>query len=148
MREWLLAGIFGRQVHVIDGATKYARGHVGENAPLSLWSNRWSTMPLGAVGIVAPQMRMPKPDARARLDTMPGSSVPVIRQPFEPGDRLPYWCAQTRPDDHYLFDLEEDPGERRNLSGTPQEKEAIDLLRAALEEVEAPSEHYERMGIA
>ena len=49
--------------------------------------------------------------------------------------------------EHYLFDLEEDPKERRNLVGTPAEKDAIELLRAALKEVEAPEEHLERMGI-
>ena len=101
-------------------------------------------MPLNAM----PHYRMPKPDQRAWLDTMPGSTVPVIRQPFEPGDTLPFWAAAARESDHYLFDLGEDPGERRNLVGTAAEKDAIDLLRAALEEVEAPAEHLERMGIA
>ena len=143
IREWALAGFWGRQVHVIDGVNKYARAHEGENAPLSMWSNRWSTMPINAV----PRYRIPKPDQRAWLDHMPGSTVPVIRQPFEPGDRVPYW-AIAPPEGHYLFDLEEDPGERRNLAGTPAEKQAIDLLRAALDEVEAPEEQLERLGIA
>ena len=100
-------------------------------------------MPINAV----PRYRIPKPDQRAWLDHMPGSTVPVIRQPFEPGDRVPYW-AIAPPEGHYLFDLEEDPGERRNLAGTPAEKQAIDLLRAALDEVEAPEEQLERLGIA
>ena len=143
IRDWALAGCWGRQVHVIDGVHKYARAHEGENAPLSMWSNRWSTMPINAV----PQYRMPKPDQRAWLDHMPGSTVPVIRQPFEPGDRIPYW-AIAPPEGHYLFNLEEDPGERRNLTGTSAERHAIDLLRAALEEVEAPAEQFERLGIA
>jgi arylsulfatase A-like enzyme len=143
IREWALAGVWGRQVHVIDAGRKYARAHEGENAPLSMWSNRWSTMPLN----VYPAYRIPKPDGRAWLDRMPGSDVPVIRQPFEPGDRLPYW-AMNAVSEHYLFDLQEDPTERRNLSGTPAEKDAVELLRTALEEVEAPAEHFERMGIA
>ena len=143
IREWALAGVWGRQVHVIDGVNKYARAHEGENAPLSMWSNRWSTMPINAL----PRYRMPRPDQRAWLDRMPGSTVPVIRQPFEPGDRLPYW-AIAPPEGHYLFDLGEDPEERRNLVGTPAEKRAVDLLRAALEEVEAPDEQLERLGIS
>jgi arylsulfatase A-like enzyme len=49
--------------------------------------------------------------------------------------------------EHFLFDHEEDPDERRNLVGTAAERDAIDLLRSALEEVEAPAEHFERMGI-
>ena len=144
VREWALAGIWGRQVHVLDGKTKYARAHEGDNAPLSMWSNRWSTMPINAF----PNLRLPRPDKRAWLDSMPGTDVPVIRQPFEPGDMLPYWAGGSRAGEHYLFDLEEDPGERRNLVGTAAEKRSIDLLRAALEDVEAPKEHLERMGIA
>ncbi len=144
IREWALAGIFGRQVHVIDGARKYARGPVGDNHPLSLWSNRWSTMPTW----VAPNHRMPRPDKRARLDFMPGSEVPVIRQPFEPGDRLPYWAMGTAADEHCLFDLGEDPGERRNLAGMAAEKDAIDLLRAALEDIDAPDDQLQRLGLA
>ena len=144
IRDWVLAGMWGRQVHVIDGRIKYARGHVGDNAPLSMWSNRWSTMPRNAV----PHYRIPGPDKRAWLDTMPGSTVPVIRQPFEPGDMLPFWAADVREGDHYLFDLEEDPGERLNLVGTAAERDAIALLRAALEQVEAPAEQLERMAIA
>jgi len=144
VREWMLSGMWGRHVHVIDGHIKYARSHVGENAPLSMWSNRWSTMPIH----VSAAYRIPRPDARAKLDFMPGSSVPVIRQPFESGDALPFWALNARPDDHHLFDLDNDPEERENLRGSRLERRGIDLLRAALEEVEAPSEHLARMGIA
>ena len=59
----------------------------GENFPLSMWSNRWSTMPAGHA-----HLRLPRPDERAWLDRMPGTKVPVIRQPFEPGDMIPYWA--------------------------------------------------------
>jgi arylsulfatase A-like enzyme len=144
VREWLLAGVWGRHVHVIDGKTKYGRGPAAGNFPISMWSNRWSTMPIHPL----PRLRLPRPDKRARLDFMPGSSVPVIRQPFEPGDLLPFWGAQTRPGDHVLFDLEQDPGEDHNLAGSARERQAIDLLRAALEAVEAPREQFERLGIA
>jgi arylsulfatase A-like enzyme len=144
VREWLLAGIYGREVHVIDGRRKYGRGPAGANFPLSMWSNRWSTMPVNGF----PQLRLPRPDRRARLDFMPGSEVPVIRQPFQPGDMLPYWCADVRPGRNVLFDLAEDPDEEHNRVGGAAEKDAIDLLRAALEEIEAPSEHLERLGIA
>jgi hypothetical protein len=152
VREWALAGMFGHQVHVIDGKTKYARGAVGENFPLSMWSNRWSTMPRHhlapeVLARIGDRLRMPPPDRRARLDYMPGSDVPVIRQPFEPGDMQPYWSAGSEPNPRVLFDLEEDPDEERNLVGTPDEKRAVDLLRAALDELEAPSDQYERLGL-
>ena len=38
--------------------------------------------------------------------------------------------------------MAEDPGEEHNLAGTAGEAELADLLRAALEEVEAPSEQF------
>src|SRR5208337_3829544 len=46
IRDWALAGVWGREVHVIDAESKYARAPADVNAPLSLWSNRWSTMPV------------------------------------------------------------------------------------------------------
>ena len=81
IRDWLLAGVFGRWVHVIDGKRKYARAPVNaDNVPLSMWSNRWSTMPVHSM----PDLKLPRPDRNAYLDYMPGSDVPVIRQPFAP----------------------------------------------------------------
>ena len=145
IREWLLSGIYGRHVHVIDRERKYARGRVErDNLPLSMWSNRWSTMPVHAL----PKLQLPKPDRRATLDFMPGSEVPVIRQRFEPGDMLPYWAYGGSPGQHLLFDVDGDPAEEHNRVGSPDEKRAIDLLRTAIEQVEAPAEQFERLGIA
>ena len=144
VREWILSGIYGRQVHVIDREHKYVRTRIGDNTPLSMWSNRWSTMPIHG----APQLQLPKPDRRAKLDFMPGSDIPVIRQPFEKGDQLPYWAYGGQPGEHLLFDVEGDPQEEHNLAGSPEEKRAIDLLRAALDEVEAPAEQLERLGVS
>ncbi|MDJ0787705.1 MAG: sulfatase-like hydrolase/transferase, partial [Myxococcota bacterium] len=144
VREWALGGIYGNWVQVTDGRRKYARAPANDNFPLSMWSNRWSTMPVD----LAPGLRLPKPDERAFLDTMPGSRVPVIRQPFAPGDMLPYWAGRPRVDAHELYDLELDPAEEENRTGEPVEKELIDLLRAALESVESPAEQLERLGIA
>jgi hypothetical protein len=47
-----------------------------------------------------------------------------------------------------LYDVGDDPGETHNLAGSAREKEAIDLLRAALDDVDAPKEQLERLGIA
>ena len=84
VRDYLLTGVWGREVHLVDDRFKYARAPEGANAPMSVWSNRWSTMPAGTT-----QLRMPKPDERAWLDRMPGSKVPVIRQPFQAGRPAP-----------------------------------------------------------
>jgi arylsulfatase A-like enzyme len=144
VREWAIGGVWGNWVQVTDGRHKYARAPVEGNRPLSMWSNRWSTMPLHIAGLDD----MPLPDDRAELDFMPGSKVPVIRQPFGPGDRLPYW-AGTRPIPDHLYDLGVDPDEAENRAGEPRAARAmVDLLRAALDEVEAPADQYERLGLA
>jgi hypothetical protein len=74
--------------------------------------------------------------------------VPVIRQPFREGDMLPYWALVGAFEGSELYDLANDPDEDRNLAATPQEKAAADLLRDALTEIEAPSEQFERLGLA
>jgi arylsulfatase A-like enzyme len=145
IREWALAGIYGRWVHVLDGKRKYARGPVNDdNLPLSMWSNRWSTMPIH----IMPDLRLPMPDRRAFLDFMPSSEIPVIRQQFQPGDMLPYWCVGQRINEHYLYDLHNDPQETENLLGSQAEKDMQDLLRTALTEVEAPAEQLARLGLS
>ena len=143
VREHALQGIWGREVHLVDGRHKYARAPVGENEPLSMWSNRWSTMPVPRM----PKLRLPLPDDRATLDRMPGSKVPVIRQPFRAGDFLPYW-GYGRFHGSHLYDLANDPGEEENLVGTPAEADRAEQLRAALIEVEAPDDQLVRLGLA
>ena len=145
VREWALSGVYGRWVHVLDGSRKYARGPVDEtNLPLSMWSNRWSTMPVH----VMPQLKLPRPDRRARIDFMPGSDVPVLRQPFQPGDMLPYWCAGQKANWHCLYNLDNDPQETENRLGGSEERMMLDLLNTALEELEAPRDQFQRLGIA
>jgi hypothetical protein len=152
VRDWAIGGVFGNWVQVTDGRRKYARGPVGDIFPLSMWSNRWSTMPVHGLEDL---VRLPPPDRRARLGFMPGTDTPVIRQPFAPGDRLPFWVGHGAVDSHFLFDLSEDPGEDRNLSGgggggggPVAEAEMVELLRVALQDVEAPEEQLERLGVA
>jgi hypothetical protein len=145
VRDHALAGVWGREVHLVTaGGKKYARAPSGENEPLSMWSNRWSTMPLYSY----PDLRLPLPDDRAVLDRMPGSAVPVIRQPYRARDFLPYWARGDFSGDH-LYDLDEDPGETRNLAGVDEraEKDAADRLREALGDVDAPDDQFERLGL-
>jgi arylsulfatase A-like enzyme len=143
IREWALAGVWGREVHLIDRDFKYARAPAGANAPLSLYSNRWSTMPVH----LDPGLRMPDPDERAVLDRMPGSHIPVIRQPFRAGDMLPFW-ALGKFSGNYLYKVSEDPAEERNLAGGAAERRAADALRAALDEIEAPRDQLARLVLA
>ena len=144
VREWAIGGVFGNWVQVTDGRWKYARGAEVDNFPLSMWSNRWSTMPIHVQGIAG----LPLPDGRARLDFMPGSTVPVIRQPFQAGDALPFWAAGGNAvGRHHLYDVSVDPEERENRRGEAEERRMQDLLRTALVEVDAPAEQLERLGL-
>ena len=145
VRDWVLTGVWGREVTVLGDGVRYSAAPPGDNAPLSMWSNRWTTMPVHAF----PQVRLPRPDGRAVLARMPGSDVPVIRQPFVPGDQLPFWAGGVFEGDH-LYGVSDDPAEERNLAASSPRRlaEARDLLRAALDEVEAPDDQYARLGLA
>jgi hypothetical protein len=149
IREWALCGVWGREVHVADATRTYARVPVEGNRPLSMWSNRWSTMPVRAL----PDLRLPRPDHRATLDFVPGSSSPVIRQPFDPSDALPYW-AGGHFEGEVLYDRAEcaDLGAVRNHlddpAGGKEAAEMADLLVEALRSIEAPDEQLVRLGLA
>jgi hypothetical protein len=144
VRDWAIGGVFGNWVQVTDGRRKYARAPEGDNLPLSMFSNRWSTMPVHVRDIT----ELPPPDHRAWLDRMPGSQVPVIRQPFTAGDALPFWVGRGHSGQHHLYDVDIDPDERENRRGETVEREMIDLLRTALAELEAPVEHLARLGLS
>jgi hypothetical protein len=142
VRDVVLTGWWGREVNMIIDGWKYTRTPEGPNAPLSMWSNRWSTMPVPRL----PGLTLPHPDSRAFLDHMPGSDVPVIRQPFVEGDMLPYW-ALGKLGGNCVYNLRDDPHEERNLAGTPVEKDLADRLREALKQVEAPDDQFVRLGL-
>ena len=94
-----------------------------------------------------PALRLPRPDGRAVLDRVPGSDVPVIRQPFEVDDRVPFWASRPGDRPHELYDLTDDPHEGHDLAGTPLEADMADLLRAALVELGAPDDQLERLAL-
>ncbi len=144
VRDWALGGVWGNWVQITDGVRKYARAPETQNFPLSMWSNRWSTMPLPVEGIVG----VPAPDRRATLDFMPGSDIPVIRQPFEPGDMLPMWTNRQHVGQHHLYDVSIDSDEQENRRGEAVEQEMVELLRHALDVVHAPDDQLARLGLA
>jgi arylsulfatase A-like enzyme len=144
VRELALFGYWGRHVGITDGQFRYLRGCGDTNFPLSMWSNRWSTMPIPAY----PQIRLPRPDGRATLRQMPGTTVPVIRQPFEPGDQVPFWAGLQTPSDSHLYDVEIDPGEVEERTGTPAEAGMLDALATMLREISAPEDLLARVGVA
>lgn len=99
-------------------------------------------MPIAAY----PNYKMPMPDGRAVLDYMPGSTIPVIRQPFVEGDMLPFW-ASAKQYETLLFDRYEDPAESVNRINDSMAKDAEELLRVALTEIDAPAEQFERLAL-
>jgi arylsulfatase A-like enzyme len=143
VRDWLLTGVWGREVQYIDAARKYACAPAGANQPLDMFSNRWSTMP---THVLTPEQALPPPDQRARLDHMPGTAIPVIHQQWDASDPLPFWAGRKFSGNH-LYDLAEDPDETRNLAETPLEAEYRERLRAALEQLEAPQGQFRRLGL-
>lgn len=76
----------------------------------------------------------------------PLGHIPVIRQPFAPDDTLPFW-ALTRFTGNHLWQVDDDPGEERDLTGTPAEKVAADALADALRAIEAPDDQLVRLGL-
>jgi hypothetical protein len=78
---------------------------------------------------------------------MPGTKVPVIRQPFVAGDLLPYWAMGPFSGNH-LYDLQNDPKEDENSAGEKRESEHAYRLRQALIALEAPADHLERLGLS
>jgi hypothetical protein len=143
VRDHVLAGVWGREVHLIERDRKYVRAPVGANAPLAMYSNRWSTMPTHVI----PRYRaLPLPDDRAVLDRMPGSGIPVLRQIWEAGNAHPFWAASRFTGNH-LYDLGEDPAEERNLAGGAAEANVSGHLTMALRAVEAPDVQFQRLGL-
>ena len=155
IRDWALCGIWGREVHVLDATRTFAKAPVDSNRPLSMFSNRWSTMPLRGL----PDLRMPRPDHRAVLETAPGSDVRVIRQPFDPSDSVPFWAMGSFAGD-VLFEHRDASavaangaagasGALENRADRPAEvAEMTDLLVEALRSIDAPSEQLTRLGLA
>ena len=144
VREFALFGYWGGHVGITDGRYRYLRGCGESNFPLSVWSNRWSTMPVPQF----PELRLAPPDLRAELRTMPRTEVPVIRQPYQAGDRLPFWVPHPSPSASHLFDVEVDPGEMEDRAGSALEGERIEALASELRRIEAPADLLERVGVA
>ncbi|MCC7461816.1 MAG: sulfatase [Gammaproteobacteria bacterium] len=143
VRDHVLTGVWGREVCLVTPQHKYVRAPGIANAPLSMLSNRWSTMPNPVLERAA---ALPLPDARAFLDRMPGSSVPVIHQTFADGDPVPFW-ARVHFSGNHVYDLDADPGEQVNLAGADIEEALAAKLRSALAAMEAPATQFERLGL-
>ena len=139
IRDHVLQGYWGQRVNLIGDEYKLIAG-VQQRDALSIYSNRWSTMP---------PFRLPDPDERAELGPhMPGSDVAVIRQPLTQSQVSGLlWSFGDHRSSH-VFHVGEDPGETRDLEGdTTLRRRLEEELRAALREIEAPAEQLDRLGL-
>ena len=143
VRDYALAGVWGREVTLFDGTYNYARAAVDKNYPISLFSNRWSTM---NNNMYRKSVAMPPPNDRAFLDRMPGSDIPVIRQPYEEGDPAPYWLS-SRSQGSKLWNIKDDPEEMEDIAGSADEARLAKVLKEALREINAPEDQFERLGL-
>jgi arylsulfatase A-like enzyme len=143
VRDYVLTGVWGREVCLVTQQHKYVRAPAGANAPLSMVSNRWSTMP---THVIERDVALPLPDERAFLDRMPGSKVPVIHQPYTEGDAIPFW-GRARFNGNHVYDLAADPSEEMNMAGGAEEMMLAKLLQAALEKIEVPRSQFARLGL-
>ena len=105
--------------------------------------------------VLDPELALPLPDDRAVLDRMPGSTVPVIRQPWGAGDGLPFW-AWADFDGSHLWDRVEDPAETRR-PGRPRRRRGSAAgppptrprsCASPCVELDAPDDQFVRLGLA
>lgn len=144
VRDWALYGIWGRDINVTDGRWTLMRAPAAGNEPLYLYSTMMMNM---YVPFFPPP---PRTDADAGR-YLPYTDAPCWRYPNSAqyrGERLPGDEGPSEgghPD--ALFDVDEDPGQLRNLADTnpEQHSDMRTLLRRALHELDAPGEQFERL---
>ena len=113
IRDYAVMGIWGCEVQITDGHHKYVHAPVAENRPLSMWSNRWSSI----TPYNSEVARLPNPDRHAFLDYMPATDCPVIRQPYDIGDRTSMFAVARQNSETLVYDLANDPRGPREPGG-------------------------------
>jgi arylsulfatase A-like enzyme len=123
-RDCALYGYFGADACVTDG--RYTYFHPGdEDATVNIYST----------------MQMRRKQGDAEVASLPYTDDAVWRYPAGTGRR--------QADEPMLFDTREDPGQTENLAAErPDERERMQsLLVDALDDLGAPDEQYERLGL-
>jgi len=131
-REWAIYGYWGSTVNVTDG--RYTYLHPCRE---DVEATCYSTMMIEPIDWFAP----PRP----KLHATAGRFLPYTDSPV--------WRYTARSTSRHgaplLFDIESDPEQQENLAGQGASEEAAmrTLLINALQELSAPPEQYERLGI-
>lgn len=136
-RSSALFGMFGGQVNVTDGRYVYLRGPSSEeNTPLY----EHTLMPTHMRGSFAPgefqDMELAPPFSFTK-------GCRLMRMPGRPKHGLSEAICGT-----WLFDVEQDPGQRHPLHDEAIERRMIDLMREQMKLHDAPADQYERLGLA
>lgn len=131
-RQWALYGYWGSSVNVTDG--RYTYLHPCRE---DLDAYCYSTM------MMNPHRWFFPPEVQEAAESgrfLPYTDSPVWRYPGQ---------SYSRHEAPMLFDVENDPEQQENLAGRglTEEGRMRDLLVTALEQIEAPEEHFQRLGL-
>lgn len=140
-REYALYGVHAMTVNVTDGEFTYFRAPVPGNQPCYEYAALPHTIRKKMGSDCPEEIECGRYFARTRY---PLFKIPCKRPAQIEGATPLAEVSQTM-----LFDLAEDYGQRNNLAGKddPREARMIDLLLRGLEEHEAPAEQKIRLGL-
>ena len=143
-RDAALFGYHGMHVCVTDGQYVYMRcSQNEENTPLF----EYTLMPARIKSMFRieelKQMEMPTAEFAFTEYT------PVMKIPSDEryDKRIYFKCSDHRKFGSLLFDLITDPMQERPIQDEIQEERMLGLLRICMQENEAPTEQYERLGL-
>jgi hypothetical protein len=143
VRDWTIMGYWGQIFGCTDGRWKLHQAPRPGNLPLFLYGHELISAPWAPVAPLTPDVQVG--------NFMPHAGVPVMRLPTAADVSVGRGRDGIRVDEvpSLLFDLENDPGEERDLlEAMPEEaKRMRDGLRRMLGEIGAPAEHAERLGL-
>ncbi len=134
-REAAIYGWFGQTVNLTDGRHTYFRAPVSEdNTPLHRYFLTHSSIHLH-------DLRGLEFFKEAEFGKfLPYTDFPVLRSSVKK-KRSAEW------EDTLLFNIENDPGQRKDLSGTDLEQFYRGLLLRTMQKHDAPEEQYRRLGL-
>ena len=134
-RKAALYGWFGMPVNVTDGSFTYMRAAAREdNGPLyqhflSPTSYHFHEVP-GAQFFEDAEFGQ----------FLPYTDLAVLRTRWH----MNRWSTVK---DTQLFNIEDDPGQPRNLAGSEMEEKYVELLKQTMREMDSPEGQYERLGL-
>lgn len=135
IHDYVLFGMHGSYTCCTDGHMVYMKANATPaNAPLY----EYTLMPTNIRGYFTPEQLN-------GAELVPGSrftnGLPCLRIPASSSYLMAYRFGDR------LYDLDEDPGETKNLLDQEQAKKWNGILTELLERVDAPEEEYVRLGI-